>query len=123
LPGPRNRRDALLSAALDGFAQRGYDGTTVAELAAATAVSKAAVSYHFPTKDDLLHALADPLLDSLHPLLERHPQAPTWPDQVTNLTAHTRFTDTLGELRSRLDGRGNARRSQSTISRHRLISA
>jgi AcrR family transcriptional regulator len=96
LPSPRNRRDALLSAALDGFAQRGYDGTSVAELAAATGMSKAAVSYHFPTKNDLLHALADPLLDGLDALVESHPQAPTWPDGVrallddylTTLTEH-----------------------------------
>jgi AcrR family transcriptional regulator len=96
LPGPRNRRDVLLSAALDGFAHRGYDGTTVAELAAATGMSKAAVSYHFPTKNDLLHAVADPLLDDLDALIERYPPAPTWPDQVralledylTTLTEH-----------------------------------
>jgi AcrR family transcriptional regulator len=96
VPGPRNRRDVLLGAALDGFAHRGYDGTTVAELAAATGMSKAAVSYHFPTKNDLLHALADPLLDDLDALIERYPPAPTWPDQVralledylTTLTEH-----------------------------------
>lgn len=96
MPGPRNRRDVLLSAALDGFAHRGYDGTTVAELAAATGMSKAAVSYHFPTKNDLLHALADPLLDDLDALVKRYPPAPTWPDQVralledylTTLTEH-----------------------------------
>jgi AcrR family transcriptional regulator len=69
------RRDALLTAALKGFTQRGYNGTTVAELAAATGMSKAAVSYHFPTKNDLLHALADPPLDGLDALVERHPQA------------------------------------------------
>jgi AcrR family transcriptional regulator len=59
-------------------------------------MSKAAVSYHFPTKNDLLHALADPLLDSLDALIERYPPAPTWPDQVqalledylTTLTEH-----------------------------------
>jgi AcrR family transcriptional regulator len=74
----------------------GYDGTTIAELAAATGMSKAAVSYHFPTKNDLLHALADPLLNDLDALIQRHPPAPTWPDQVrallddylTTLTEH-----------------------------------
>ena len=97
LPGPRNRRDTLLRAALDGFTRRGYDGTSVAELATATGMSKAAVSYHFPTKNDLLHALVDPLLDGLDALIERHPQAPTWPDEVqallddylTTLTEHS----------------------------------
>jgi AcrR family transcriptional regulator len=97
LPNSRNRRDALLTAALQGFTQRGYDGTSVAELATATGMSKAAVSYHFPTKNDLLHALADPLLDSLDALVERHPQPPEWPDEVrallddylTTLTEHS----------------------------------
>jgi AcrR family transcriptional regulator len=50
MPGTRNRRATLLSAALDGFTRRGYDATSVAELAAATGMSKAAVSYHFPPK-------------------------------------------------------------------------
>jgi AcrR family transcriptional regulator len=87
VPGTRNRRAALLTAALDSFARRGYDATSVAELAAATGMSKAAVSYHFRTKNDLLHAVADPLLDSLDALLERHPPVPRWPDQVQALLA------------------------------------
>ena len=95
--GTRNRRDVLLRAALDGFTQRGYDATSVAELAATTGMSKAAVSYHFRTKNDLLHALADPLLDSLDALVDRHPPAPHWPggvrallgDYLTALTEHS----------------------------------
>jgi AcrR family transcriptional regulator len=85
------------SSRVEGFAQRGYDGSAVAELAAATGMSKAAVSYHFPTKNDLLHALADPLLlDDLDALIERQPQVPTWPagvralldDYLTTLSGH-----------------------------------
>ena len=97
MPGTRNRRDILLTAALDGFTQRGYDATSVAELAAATGMSKAAVSYHFRTKNDLLHALTDPLLDSLDALVDRHPAVPHWPggvralleDYLTTLTDHS----------------------------------
>jgi Bacterial regulatory proteins, tetR family len=74
-----NRRDTLLNAALNRFTKRGYDATSVAELAAATGMSKAAVSYHFRSKNDLLHAVADPLLDSLDALVDRHPTAPDWP--------------------------------------------
>jgi AcrR family transcriptional regulator len=95
--GTRNRRDVLLAAALNGFTQRGYDATSVAELAATTGMSKAAVSYHFRTKNDLLHALTDPLLDSLDALVDRHPPAPQWPagvrallaDYLTTLTEHS----------------------------------
>ena len=97
MAGTRNRRDVLLRAALDGFTQRGYDATSVAELAATTGMSKAAVSYHFRTKNDLLHALTDPLLDSLDALVDRHPRAPHWPagvrallgDYLTTLTEHS----------------------------------
>jgi AcrR family transcriptional regulator len=85
VPAARNRRDPLLAAALDGFARRGYDATSVAELAAATDMSKAAVSYHFRTKNELLHALADPLLDDLDALVDRHPGAPRWPAGVRGL--------------------------------------
>jgi AcrR family transcriptional regulator len=85
VPGTRNRRAALLTAALDAFTGRGYDATSVAELASATGMSKAAVSYHFRTKNDLLHAVADPLLDSLDAILDSHPPAPRWPDQVQAL--------------------------------------
>jgi AcrR family transcriptional regulator len=85
LPSSRNRRDTLLTAALAGFTQRGYDATSVADLAATTGMSKAAVSYHFPTKNDLLHALAAPLLDSLDALIQRHPPTPHWPNEVRSL--------------------------------------
>jgi AcrR family transcriptional regulator len=93
VPGTRNRRAALLTAALDAFTGRGYDATSIAELATSTGMSKAAVSYHFPTKNDLLHAVADPLLDSLDALLQRHPPAPGWPEQV-----HALLRDYLATL-------------------------
>jgi AcrR family transcriptional regulator len=88
---------------LEGFAHRGYDGTTVAELAAATGMSKAAVSHHCPTKNHLLPALADPLLDDLDALIEHHPQAATRPAQVrallddylTTLTEHRQVAEWL----------------------------
>ena len=97
MPGTRNRRDTLLTAALNSFTQRGYDATSVAELATATGMSKAAVSYHFRSKNDLLHAVADPLLDSLDALINRHPTTPHWPggvralleDYLTTLTNHS----------------------------------
>jgi AcrR family transcriptional regulator len=80
-----NRRDSLITAALDGFSTRGYDATSIADLAAATGMSKAAVSYHFRTKNDLLHALVDPVLDRLDALLARHRRTPESPDQVRAL--------------------------------------
>ncbi len=47
-------RARLLRAAADVFAERGYDGTRVADIAAAAGVSNGALYAHFASKADLL---------------------------------------------------------------------
>jgi AcrR family transcriptional regulator/ferredoxin len=47
-------RERLLRAAADAFAERGYDGTRVADIAAAAGVSNGALYAHFGSKADLL---------------------------------------------------------------------
>jgi AcrR family transcriptional regulator len=49
-------RERLLSAAADVFAERGYDGTRVADIAAAAGVSNGALYAHFGSKAELLLA-------------------------------------------------------------------
>lgn len=49
-------RERLLSAAADAFAQRGYDGTRVADIARAAGVSNGALYAHFGSKAELLVA-------------------------------------------------------------------
>ncbi len=49
-------RDRLLRAAADVFAERGYDGTRVADIAAAAGVSNGALYAHFASKAELLVA-------------------------------------------------------------------
>ena len=54
------RRSEIESAALRLFAERGYDGTTVAQVAEAAEVSPRTVSLYFPSKLDLaLSYIAD----------------------------------------------------------------
>lgn len=67
-----NRRPDLLDAALEAFVDRGYEGTSVAELATATGLSKAAFVYHFDSKEQLLFELSSPLLDDLDVVVDRH---------------------------------------------------
>jgi AcrR family transcriptional regulator len=50
---PEATRDALLRAASRLFAEKGYDGTSVDEIAQAASANKAAVSYHFGGKEAL----------------------------------------------------------------------
>src|SRR5947207_14128213 len=47
-------RERLLRAAAEGFAERGYDGTRVADIAAAAGVSNGALYAHFGSKAELL---------------------------------------------------------------------
>src|SRR4051812_26178467 len=47
-------RERLLRAAADVFAQRGYDGTRVADIAASASVSNGALYAHFGSKAELL---------------------------------------------------------------------
>jgi AcrR family transcriptional regulator len=49
-------RERLLLAAADAFAERGYDGTRVADIAAAAGVSNGALYAHFGSKAELLVA-------------------------------------------------------------------
>ncbi|QNI32412.1 CerR family C-terminal domain-containing protein [Alloacidobacterium dinghuense] len=48
-------RARLIEAAIELFAKKGYEGTSVRDLATAAGVNVAAVSYHFGSKDELYH--------------------------------------------------------------------
>ena len=67
---PMDRRIAQL--ALDRFRVDGFVGTSIADLAGALGVSKAAIYYHYRSKDALLHRLVDPLLDAIDACLQDH---------------------------------------------------
>jgi AcrR family transcriptional regulator len=65
-----DRRIARL--ALDRFRVDGFVGTSIADLAGALGVSKAAIYYHYRSKDALLHHLVDPLLDAIDTCIHDH---------------------------------------------------
>ena len=46
-PGSAGTREALLAAGTELFAERGYDGVPVWEIADRAGVNKAMISYHF----------------------------------------------------------------------------
>ena len=53
------RRRAILEAAQDVFAGRGYHGSSIDEIAHAAGISKALIYEHFPSKKDLHASLLD----------------------------------------------------------------
>ena len=55
-------RQEILDTALELFADQGYDKTSLREIAERIGVTKAALYYHFRSKEDILLALVEPIL-------------------------------------------------------------
>ncbi|MET7466689.1 TetR family transcriptional regulator [Nonomuraea sp. NPDC005501] len=62
-------RSRILAAARTLFAERGYAGTSLADIAAAVGLTKTAVAYHFHPKDRLAAELLAPCADDMLTLL------------------------------------------------------
>ncbi|MGW2373312.1 TetR/AcrR family transcriptional regulator [Kitasatospora sp. NPDC001683] len=61
----RRTREAISHAATRLFIERGFDRTTIAEVAAAAGVAKMTVTNHFPRKEDLFFDLHEELVARL----------------------------------------------------------
>jgi AcrR family transcriptional regulator len=64
-PGRTAGAQRVLDVALDLFSEHGFAGTSLQDIADRLGVTKAAVYYHFHSKDDLLLALVEPAIDEL----------------------------------------------------------
>lgn len=78
------RRQSILDTALEMITAAGYDGTSVADIADRLGLSKSAITYYFPAKEDLIYAIAAPYLDAVDAVLDSHPN-PAWPAGVRSL--------------------------------------
>lgn len=76
-------RTRLLETALGLFTVHGVEGTSLQMIADALGVTKAAVYYHFRTKDDITEAVAEPALRELSAVL----------DQAATLRRHSAQVD------------------------------
>ena len=63
--------DAVLLAAAQTFTARGYDGTSMDDLARVLGVSKSAIYHHVASKEQLLRLATDRALDGLSAVLEQ----------------------------------------------------
>jgi AcrR family transcriptional regulator len=70
-PQPRRRdtRQRIQDVALELFAERGYEKTSLREIAERLDVTKAALYYHFKTKEDILISLFEDLVRPLDELI------------------------------------------------------
>jgi AcrR family transcriptional regulator len=62
-PGRQDTREAILSAARSAFAEKGFDGASIRQIAGAAGVDPALVHHYFGTKDQLFVAAMEFPLD------------------------------------------------------------
>lgn len=62
---PGHDQDDVLRGAIALFNERGYDATSISDLAASLGVTKSAIYHHFPSKESLLAAALDEALEGL----------------------------------------------------------
>lgn len=82
---PSDTRRRIQEIALDLFTERGYEATSLREIAEELGVTKAALYYHFKTKDDIVTSLLEDRIDALEALVE-------WGRERQPLTAEGRET-------------------------------
>ena len=62
----RETRKAIMQAAISLFSRKGYEKTSIEELAKAAGVGKGTIYGYFQTKSDILHAFCEDELEILH---------------------------------------------------------
>jgi TetR/AcrR family transcriptional regulator len=62
---PKRRKEEILDVATSLFAERGYDGASMNDVAERVGMRKASLFYHFATKDALYEAVLDGLVERL----------------------------------------------------------
>ncbi len=73
-------REALIAAATDLFAEHGFDGVSVDQIAAASGVNKALINYHFGGKAGLYSEILHLIFESMSEGLEAIRQSDAPPD-------------------------------------------
>jgi AcrR family transcriptional regulator len=106
-PGLRERkkqqtRETIVRVALQLFAERGYDETTLAEIAEAADVSPRTIFSYFDSKEEILFCEESHSLDEVKAALEQRPEGTTTVDAIRNLLSAMPAPDDHARLRKRV---------------------
>lgn len=106
-PGLRERkkqktRDTIAKVALKLFAERGYEQTTIAEIADAAEVSPRTIFAYFPSKEDILFCDTPEVHERLAQALRERPEGATALDALRDFIAGSMAPDTNRVLRKRI---------------------
>jgi AcrR family transcriptional regulator len=119
---PGHSLESLLAVAVAVFIERGYEATSMDELAQRAGVTKSAIYHHVPGKEELLRLAVDRALDGLF-AVTREPGATTGP-AIARLEHVVRgsvrvLTDELPFVTLLLRVRGNTEVERAALERRR----
>jgi AcrR family transcriptional regulator len=108
-PGLRERkkqqtRETIATAALRLFAQRGYDETTLAEIAEAADVSPRTIFGYYESKEDILFCEEPEYMETLKRMLEERPPGTTTIDAIRDFVSSLEPPDEAARLRKQIVG-------------------
>jgi AcrR family transcriptional regulator len=110
----RATREALARAGLELFVERGYDETTLAEIAEAAGVSTRTIFAYFPGKEDILFSTMQTMRDALAQALAERPAG------MDALTALREFILSSAHQKTELDYKlGQVIAADPTLSSHK----
>jgi AcrR family transcriptional regulator len=106
-PGLRERkkqktRDTIIKVALELFAERGYEQTTIAEIADAAEVSPRTIFAYFPSKEDIVFCQLPEAQARLGQALRERPDGATALDVLRDFIAASLSSDPNTVLRKRI---------------------
>ncbi|MGW4123692.1 TetR/AcrR family transcriptional regulator [Nocardia sp. NPDC004711] len=78
----RSTKDAIRDAALQLFSTKGFDHSSLREVADAVGITKASLYYHYASKVDLLVAIIEPMFDEVRDQVEGLDDIPHTPENV-----------------------------------------
>jgi AcrR family transcriptional regulator len=117
-PGLRERkkqrtRETIIRVALELFAERGYEHTTIAEIADAADVSPRTIFAYFPSKEEIVFCDLPDIQERLAQALRERPAGTTALDALGQFIAESFSRDSYDVLRKRIVASDEAlRRSQ-----------
>lgn len=85
------RRRTLLTIASDLFATKGYDATSIRDVAAVAGMNSASLYYHFPSKEEMFIAVENASVDKIHDRVARAlavPRSDPWERLEVAAIAH-----------------------------------
>ncbi len=64
IPGEKSTKDKIFDASVDLFAERGYDGVSIRDIAAAVGIKESSIYKHYSGKDEILEKIFEYILET-----------------------------------------------------------